>query len=223
MHTTIGQKLNSIPGKSVSTIIAAFILLTDFTLVWRANYSEIIQGRAFLTVLALASYLWLVQGDFASLGLRFTPKGGWRQWTWFSLRIGFAVVLCIMIGVGGWYLLGGSLPVITANPKYLASHFLRMCLFAPMFEEMIYRFVLCGPLAALLGPWRAIILSGLAFGGLHILYGNPSPENLVGGIFLAWAYLKSESIVIPLLLHSLGNLCVLFCQVGAWYWLGGTS
>src|SRR5439155_10185900 len=99
--------------------------------------------------------------------------------------------------------------------------FLRMCVFAPVLEEAVYRLALCVPLAVWLGPWRAIVVSGLAFAGLHVAYGNPSPENLVGGLFLAWAYLKSESIVVPVVLHSLGNLCVLILQVGAWYWLGG--
>jgi membrane protease YdiL (CAAX protease family) len=96
-----------------------------------------------------------------------------------------------------------------------------MCVFAPVVEEAIYRLALCVPLAVWLGPWRAIVVSGLAFAGVHLLGGNPSPENLVGGLFLAWAYLKSESIVVPVLLHSLGNLCALAAQVGTWYWLGG--
>ena len=54
--------------------------------------------------------------------------------------------------------------------------------------------------------------SGLLFGGLHVLYGNPGPDNLVAGFFLAWAILKSGSILVPLALHALGNLCV----IAAW-------
>jgi len=41
----------------------------------------------------------------------------------------------------------------------------------------------------------------------------------VGGFIPAWAFLKSESIAVPVLLHGLGNLCVLAAQVAAWYWL----
>jgi membrane protease YdiL (CAAX protease family) len=98
-----------------------------------------------------------------------------------------------------------------------------MCVVAPLVEETTYRLVLFMPLAVLLGPWKAIAVSGLAFGGLHVVYGIPSPENLVGGFFLAWAYLRSESIAVPLLMHSLGNLCVLVLQVGVWYWLGSVA
>jgi membrane protease YdiL (CAAX protease family) len=77
-------------------------------------------------------------------------------------------------------------------------------------------------LAGLPRPWTAVTVSGLAFAALHIVHGNPSPENLVGGFFLAWAYLKSGSIYIPILLHSLGNFVAWAGQVAAWYWLRGT-
>jgi hypothetical protein len=46
-----------------------------------------------------------------------------------------------------------------------------------------------------------------------------SPENLVGGFFLAWAFLKSETILMPWLLHAVGNGIVLAAQVAGWYWL----
>lgn len=88
-------------------------------------------------------------------------------------------------------------------------------------QVSIYRLILCVPLTVLLGPWRTVAVSGLAFGGLHWAYGTPSPENLVGGFLLAWAYLKSGSIAVPVMLHGLGNLFALAAQVGTWYWLQG--
>lgn len=68
-------------------------------------------------------------------------------------------------------------------------------------EETIYRLAPCAPLAIVLGPWRAIAVSGLVFGALHVVAGNPSPENVVGGFLLAWVYVKSGSIAVPVLLH----------------------
>jgi uncharacterized protein len=64
-----------------------------------------------------------------------------------------------------------------------------------------------------------------AFAALHLIYiyGNPSPENLAGGLFLAWVYLKSEGLALPILLHSLGNLLALLMQVGAWFWLASAG
>lgn len=98
-----------------------------------------------------------------------------------------------------------------------------MCIVAPVIEETIFRLGLCVPFAVWLGPWKTIVVSGLVFAAVHVVGGNASPENLVGGFFLAWAYLKSDSIVVPVALHSLGNLFALAAQVGAWYWLGNAA
>lgn len=97
-----------------------------------------------------------------------------------------------------------------------------MCVTAPVIEETLYRLALCVPMTALMGPWRTIVVSGVLFGLLHVVYGNPSPENLVGGLFLAWAYLKSGSIAVPVLLHSLGNMVALGSQVAVWYWMNAS-
>jgi len=58
-----------------------------------------------------------------------------------------------------------------------------------------------------------------ALAALHLTYGNPGPENLAGGPFLARVYPKSESLTLPILLHSPGNLLALLTQVGARLWL----
>lgn len=81
----------------------------------------------------------------------------------------------------------------------------------------MYRAVLCTPLVALLGPWYAIVVSGVVFGGLHCLYGNPAPTNFVAGYILAWAYVRSDSIFVPIVWHSLGNAAILVFRVVAWY------
>lgn len=84
-------------------------------------------------------------------------------------------------------------------------------------DDVSFRVVICVGFVRAIGCWPTIAASGLIFGVLHVVYGNPSPENLVGGLFLAWAFLKSESIVVPLILHSAGNAIVLAGQVGGWY------
>jgi hypothetical protein len=52
---------------------------------------------------------------------------------------------------------------------------------------------------------------------LYNAAGIPSPEILVGGLFLAWAFLRSESIVVQVLMRSLGHLVALAAQVGICY------
>ena len=64
-------------------------------------------------------------------------------------------------------------------------------------------------------------MSGTIFAGLHVLYGSPSPENLLGGFILSWAFLKSGTLIVPIALHSLGNLCAFVDQVAYFYYLHG--
>ena len=99
--------------------------------------------------------------------------------------------------------------------------FVQMCVLSPIFEEATYRFGLCTGLVTVLRPWGTIFVTGMIFGALHILYGNPGPDNLIAGYFLAWAYLKSGTIVVPVVLHSFGNLCTLAMHVATWYWQHG--
>jgi CAAX protease family protein len=224
MRTAIGQRLTPSPtALAAACALGAAVVAADFALVWWNHYPESLEGRGVLAVFALVGHVRLVNGDLASVGLRLSPVQGWRPWVRLALAIGLAVLACLGAGLGAWSLLGRDVPVYATPPHDLGPAFVRMCLVAPVLEEALYRLAPCVPLAAALGPWPAIVVSGLAFAALHFAYGNPSPENLVGGFFLAWAYLKSESLAVPVLLHSLGNLCALAAQVGLWYWIGGAA
>jgi membrane protease YdiL (CAAX protease family) len=221
VRTVIGQRLTSSRAAlAAASVVGALVVLADLALVW-ARSPDSLEARGVLAVIVLAAHVRLVEGDLDSVGLRLTPAQGWWYWVRVSLWIGLAVLAFIVVGLGTWVLSGRELPVYATSPAELGPAFLRMCLSAPVLEEVIYRLAPCVPLAALLGPWRAVAVSGLAFAALHLVAGNPGPENLVGGFFLAWAYLKSGSLAVPVLLHGLGNLCALAAQVGAWYWLRG--
>jgi membrane protease YdiL (CAAX protease family) len=76
---------------------------------------------------------------------------------------------------------------------------------------------------ALLGARLCIGVSGVIFAGLHFLYGNPSPENLLGGFILTWANLKSGTLIVPISLHAVGNLCAFFGNIGYLYWWHGSG
>ncbi len=91
-----------------------------------------------------------------------------------------------------------------------------MCIIYPVLEELLFRMILCVPIAAW-SPKAAIIASGAAFAVAHFVGGNPGPDNFVAGYFLVWAYLKSGTIVVPILLHACGNAIALGFQVLAWY------
>jgi membrane protease YdiL (CAAX protease family) len=202
----------------VAGLISAAVVVTDFWIVWRGN-GWYLGPRAILPVVAATAYFLMARGDFASVGLRLRPVQGLRYWLVATLAIATAVGAFIAIGGLAMVLTGRPLPLYATPPEGLLPAFVHMCLLAPLVEEAIYRLGLCTGAVPLLGPRRTIAVSGLTFGALHVLYGNPGPDNLVAGFFLAWAYLKSGSFLVPLVLHSLGNLCALSAHVATWYWL----
>jgi membrane protease YdiL (CAAX protease family) len=222
MQTPIGLRLHDSPRKRVAACVVGVLAVSiDLSLSW-GNYSpESLEGRWVVALAVLVAYLHLTQGDLPSLGLTAVPAQGWGYWGRMTFMLGLAVAACIAVGLAVLVLAGRTLPMYVTPPSAVVTRFLHMCVFAPVLEEMIYRLAVCVPLAALRCPWGAVVVSGLTFGGLHVQYGNPSPENLVGGFVLAWSFLKSGTIYVPVLLHSLGNLCALAGQLAGWYWLGG--
>jgi membrane protease YdiL (CAAX protease family) len=152
------------------------------------------------------------------MGLALYPRGGFRYWGKATLAIGGGLVLFLgLIGVFCW--VAGVHPRVGLAPASALHLLPGHCLYYPLLEESLYRLVLCVPLVAVLGPWYAIAISGAVFGILHFLYGNPAPTNFVAGYVLAWAYLCSDSILVPIVWHSLGNAAILAVQVGVWYWM----
>ena len=92
------------------------------------------------------------------------------------------------------------------------------CVQVPLVEEVLYRLVLCVPLVALAGPRSAITDGGIVFAALHFVYGNPGPDNFIASFFPCWAYVKSGSLIVPILFHCVGNGFVVVVMLSNWYW-----
>jgi uncharacterized protein len=217
MLTPIGRRLaDSRPRRVAAALVAALVVIADIRLVSRGAYTY--EGpRAALPLIAIAAYLVLTRGDPGAVGLCLRPVQGGRYWLRATFLIGAAVGSVTLATLAGFRLCGHPLPDLATSPTRFGPEFVRMCLLAPAVEEGVYRVGLCCGVAALFGPSAAIVASGLLFGALHVLYGNPGPDNLVAGFFFAWAFLRSGSILVPIALHSLGNLCVLAAWVALWY------
>lgn len=217
MLTPIGNQLKSRGRRAATAMISAGVVLTDIVLVagGHAGYGGL---RTALPLFAVFSLLLLADGDLASVGLVFRPIRGFRYWIKATLASGALVGSVVLIVFLYFVVLGRELPVIGLPIDFVPSSFVRMCVVAPIVEEATYRFALCTAACAVFGPRRAILLSGSAFALLHVLYGNPGPDNMTAGFVLAWSYVASGSIFVPILLHALGNFCVLIAWVGIWYW-----
>ncbi len=214
MQTAIGHCLRHQPRMRWLALVAGVTIVSLDLLFERRGVQ--VHNRGALAVVALALFVYITNGDCASLGLRLSPKQGWLPWARITLAVSVAMAACIGIGFGAWHLLGLPLPILATPPDEFIRHFLHMSFFSPTVEETIYRVAVCVPLVPLIGCWKTIAINGILFAALHFVYGNPSPENLVGGFFLAWVYLKSDSIVLPFLMHAAGNLLALLAQIAAW-------
>lgn len=224
MRTRIADCFVEEPGRRNLALVAGIALIAvDFSLVlayWSRGYS-MESARVCLALIGLACFAWLSDGDLASLGLRFTPRQGWKYWFHVAIRILTAIGFVCIIGFGLLSMLGYEIAVPTIAISHADIMLIHMCFTAPVFEETLYRLVLCVSLINIIGRWPTIIASGVLFGTLHVAYGNPSPENLVAGFFLAWAFFKSESIAVPICLHAAGNFIAFSAQLVAWQLIHG--
>ncbi len=204
--------------KRLSALVVGVMVVVADLAVWQWAGYGFSEARATFALLGIAVLVGLSNGDPKCLGLRLNPIQGWWYWVRTGLVIGAAVGVLVLVGWFAWTVFGRALPAyaVPRPPGPFWPRFFFMCVSAPIVEEAVYRFLLCTSVAPY-GAWKAIVASGVAFGLLHVIYGTPSPENLCGGFFLAWAYLKSESILLPVLLHSAGNLIALASQYAAWH------
>lgn len=60
------------------------------------------------------------------------------------------------------------------------------------------------------------MISSVAFGYLHVVYGAAAPNNLLAGFAFGWCYLKSGNIVTPVAFHFLGNAAVHVANVATY-------
>lgn len=222
METPIGKALISsehmrwsITTMSIVAVVADMTLvsLAPMAIEWRYALASLLV--VWLGATALRSH------DRTSFGFVLSPLQGWRYWMKAAVLVGALVLLILAIAAGiAFGVLKYSVPPSrVSHSSQVWPLFVWMCILSPVFEEIIYRLAICVPATALFGSTAAIIVSGVFFAALHVIYGCPSPENLLGGFVLSWAFLKSGTLVMPIALHSLGNFFAFGFQV-AYYWLG---
>ena len=216
MDTCIGEALRSSTARRICAGIIGFTAVSVDILLSSQGYCFALTRAvpAGAAVLLLAA---TVKGEPRTLGLTLRPRQGFLYWVKATVLIGLAVgafsiaVLLILSAAGH----AVSFPAL--SPAHLPRALFHTCVIAPALEEPIYRLLFCVPFVALIGPRWTIACAGAVFAALHFAYGNPGADNFIAGYFLAWAYIKSESLLIPTALHSLGNACVTAFQLGTWY------
>ncbi|MAT97036.1 MAG: hypothetical protein CL608_07835 [Anaerolineaceae bacterium] len=215
MNTPIGQCLRSNIRLRITFSLLAFLII--FIDIWLVTHMASIWTRVGLAFVTLPLYLLLLSGERHCLGLRILPIQPLTYWLRLVLIIGLIMLIPIAAFLLAASILNWEFAIPQMPPDQAGLFFLYGCLLAPFIEEIIYRLVLCFPANTFFGPIGTILLSGTLFAGLHFLYGNPGPDNFFAGYVFAWVYLKSGSIMVPMIIHSLGNFVVLLFYMGMWF------
>ena len=80
-----------------------------------------------------------------------------------------------------------------------------LCVYAPLFEEFVFRGMILSGYAAHTGPVKAALITGLMFGMVHGYLPNVVPTALVG-VLIALAVIYTGSIFTGVIFHALHNL-----------------
>ena len=90
--------------------------------------------------------------------------------------------------------------------QFLISSILN-ALIAPIAEEIIFRGYLLNRLSFKLGVKKAIIISSIIFGILHL---QSALGATIMGISMCILYIKTKSLIVPTIVHMVANIFVVF-------------
>jgi membrane protease YdiL (CAAX protease family) len=166
---------------------------------------------AAMAIVGFAIVGWAARWDRRSLGLRLRPTPSFRFWLVVGL-IGGAVILALALLLLALAHRGGADPFDLGGQRAAcssAARVVQMLVLAPIFEELLYRLVLCTALRWVAGNSAAVLGGGAAFAWPHWYAGVLGPDNLIAGFFFSWAFVRSETLLVPVAFHFVGNWVVI--------------
>jgi membrane protease YdiL (CAAX protease family) len=184
--------------------------------------------RSALSPAGQAGLILLLYGVMAVsvLGFMALSLQPWRPLpaNWFRLRNpgsgltwgigGYLMALPLVVGVSLinqrlWGNEGGSNPLLelalnSQDQTALSLFWLTAAVAAPVFEETLFRGFLMPSLTRWFPAWGAIALSGILFAAAHLSLAELMPLAVLGCV-LGYVYLRSQTLLAPMLLHGLWN------------------
>ena len=94
----------------------------------------------------------------------------------------------------------------------LLVSFLSVGVMAPLCEELLFRGYLYHAVRVKFGKWASVIITSFLFAIVHGQWFQMVPL-FMAGVFLNWFYLRSESLIATVLMHSAWNTFSLFLVV----------
>lgn len=96
------------------------------------------------------------------------------------------------------------------NIAMIVTSFITTCIFAPITEEIIFRFGLLEYLKNKSNKIFSIILSSIIFSLLHLYNIDGLILTLLVGIMCGISYVKTDNLLFPIIIHLVYNLYALF-------------
>jgi membrane protease YdiL (CAAX protease family) len=106
---------------------------------------------------------------------------------------------------GIWLLLFFAYPVLSAYSQEVVFRTFLFTRYLPLFKSRNF----------------LIIISGVTFAFAHIVYYHPLSMLLTffAGIYLAWIYKKTRSVLFTTILHSILGILIFTIGLGEYFWL----
>jgi membrane protease YdiL (CAAX protease family) len=122
----------------------------------------------------------------------------------FGIATGILFIVLLTAGINPLTLIGTAVP---ASPEQIAIFFLVGGLIGPVAEEVFFRGIVYGFFRQW-GVYVAVAISTFFFVFLHNPRGNIPITQIVGGIVFAVAYEKEKNLMVPIIIHTSGNLAI---------------
>lgn len=208
-----------IRGGALAALALLSLLAVGSWLADRPLLAETIeQPLMYLPVLLLAWRALLAPaglGFAAAFGLRPRAGGWWPLVLTAATLVGAGVVSDVGLGLlGDWFGLSShwsewfESDLAWGGKSAVASSILGAVIFAPIFEELVFRGALYGTLRVRLRWPLAALASALIFAAAHG-YGLAGFGSVfVSGLLWAWAYEKTGSLLPGMIAHAANNLAV---------------
>ncbi|MGD2097948.1 MAG: type II CAAX endopeptidase family protein [Desulfobacterales bacterium] len=148
------------------------------------------------------------QDIFAIRPARFNFNTGLKRGLIWSFSFGaVAGIGLLIVHLGGFKISGLFRLQLPAEGSQLVLFFLVGVLIGPIAEEIFFRGILYGFFRRW-GIPTAIVLSTLLFVLPHTSGSIIPVTQLIGGILFAFAYEVEKNLLVPMIIHCLGNLAI---------------
>jgi membrane protease YdiL (CAAX protease family) len=148
----------------------------------------------------------------------------WKISTRLLRRHGLIVLITFLVMLGSVYLFDREnlFNLIRTHPVIFLALAILYPVFSAFGQEVIYRTFLFRRYRLLFPKdWQFVLVSGLTFSFMHIVYYNPLSMvlTLIGGLYFAFVYIQTRSVLFSSVLHGCMGTIVFAVGLGQYFWL----